>query len=433
VKSGTEKQILREEAVDVRLRIFLDTNREEKNIAGELKGKLGTGFLRFAAVLITLMTLWVVVGSLVYPLWWFEFIFKRGFLNWSMFVYGFDYLLKNVAWLLFAFPVAILVTWVIARKWLPNLTSFLNRFGVYVIVCCTVVCLIDAYELNRTQRFTYERTFGVLKIADALAQAVGALAGLGLPPSRVVPPMDFIYVDTARVAMLHSELGPPLVEKERTVTTESKSDESVGLERKPLELKAGGSTGRTEAQKFESVDPSTSRECLDVINNLLARQSPPYYSTFDQLSNFQILNQAKELMKSLHASLPPQSLFTGAPPDTGGAAILRQMTEIRQKTPPAEIEKGIRTQLGQVSGLVLVQGDFTPTSHRPGSGQFEEQFKSGPYPIAFRFALRDKEALSLLTDHSRLFVLGNVIKNWDGGPYIDLHPIAILSGAVSAP
>jgi len=257
---------------------------------------------------------------------------------------------------------------------------------------------------------------------------------LGLPPSRVVPPMDFIYVDGERIAMLHSELEPPLVEKERTVTTENKHDKSVGLERKPLELKAGGSTGKTEAQKFESVNPSTSRECLDVINNLLARQSPPYYSTFNQLSNFQILNRAKDLMKSVHENLPPQSLFAAKPPDTAGAAVLRQMTEVRKKTPPAEIEKGVRTQLGQVSGLVLVQGDFRATSRGTGSGQFEEQFKTGPHPISFRIIdLHDRHALGLLTGHSRLFVLGNVIKNWDGGPYIDLYPIAILSGAVGAP
>jgi hypothetical protein len=109
------------------------------------------------------------------------------------------------------------------------------------------------------------------------------------------------------------------------------------------------------------------------------------------------------------------------------------MTEIRKKTPPAEIEKAIRTQLSGLSGLVLVEGDFKRPYFQHHSGQFEDQFKAGPHPISFRFDLHDKEALGLLTDHSRLFVLGNVIKNWDGGAYIDLHPIAILSGAVSAP
>jgi hypothetical protein len=270
----------------MRLGIFLDTNLGNEQAPREPGRKLGQGFLRFAPVLIVLLTLWVVVGSITYPLWWFEFIFKRGFLNGGLVEYGFTYLMKNVSWLLFAFPAAILLIWFIARKWLPQLTTFLSRFGGYLIVCCAVTCLIDAYELNRTQRFNYEVNLGLRRIADALAQAVGAVVESGLPPSRVLPPMDFIYVDAARIATLYNELEEPLVEKERTVTTERKSDESVGLERKPLELKAGGSTGKTVAQKFESVSPSTARECLDVINNLLARQSPPYYGTFDQLSTF---------------------------------------------------------------------------------------------------------------------------------------------------
>jgi hypothetical protein len=226
---------------------------------------------------------------------------------------------------------------------------------------------------------------------------------LGLPPSKVVLPVDFIYVDAARVSMLHSELAPAFAEEERTITSEWKVDKSLGLERKPLELKAGASSGMTESQKFKAVASSTSRECLEVINNLLERQAPPYYSTLERLGVFQVLNRTRALMNSVHESLQPDSLFTGKPLDPNAASTIKQMADARQKIPPAEIEKGIRSQLSGLCGLIIVQGDFKRL--RFGATQFAEQFRSGPRPIFFRFALSDQAALSLLPDRAPLFVL----------------------------
>jgi hypothetical protein len=102
------------------------------------------------------------------------------------------------------------------------------------------------------------------------------------------------------------------------------------------------------------------------------------------------------------------------------------MAEIRRKTPPAAIENGIRTQLGKLSGLVIVEGEFRRVSLRPHAGEFEEQFKPNPRPIFFRFVLRDEEALRLLPDLGYLLVFGDVIKMSDGGPSLEFHPIAIF-------
>lgn len=274
---------------------------------------------------------------------------------------------------------------------------------------------------------------GLLKAADSVANLVKVIAELGLPPSRIVPPVDLIYIESVRIAMLYSQLQPTVVESERTITTKSESEKSVGLERKPVELKAGGTNGRTETQKFIRVAPATSQACLFLINDLLSRQSPPYYSTFAALSSFQLLNHVKQHLDLVHQLTQQQSIFFDASPVTVGAATLRQMTQIRQKTLAAEIEKGVRTQLGSVAGLVLVQGNFKRTSRHADAVQLEEQFENGPHPIFFRFALRDKEAARLLPDSATLLVLGDVIENWDGGTYLDFHPIAILSGTPASP
>jgi len=376
--------------------------------------------------LVSLATVWVVVGSIVYPLWWFEFLLKRGFLNWDLYEYGFTYLFGNVSWLVVVLPLAAVAVCLAFRIWLPKATVFLDRLGFYVILCCVIAVSLDVYWIDRTQRLKYEELWGLRNISDALVQAVTALAESALPPSQIVPPIDVLYADKDRVAMLYSQLEPEFAEKKRTVTSENKDDNSFGLERKPVTVSLGGSKQTKQTDEFQRVDPSTARQCVELVNGLLARQSPPYYSTFDRFGAFEVLKRAESMMKSVHGGPRRQSLFTIKVPEMGAVATLKQMAEIRKKTPPVEIENGIRTQLGELRGLVIVEGEFRRVSLGPHAGEFEEQFKPNPRPISFRFVLRDEGALRLLPSRGQFLVFGDVIKKWDGGPSLEFQPIAVF-------
>jgi hypothetical protein len=102
------------------------------------------------------------------------------------------------------------------------------------------------------------------------------------------------------------------------------------------------------------------------------------------------------------------------------------MNEINQKTSPAVIEKAIRAQLSQLSGLIIVQGDFDRIAIHRDSAEFREQFKPAPNPIFFHLVISDKQAVHLLPEHGKRLVLGNIIQKWDGGPYIEISPLAIF-------
>jgi hypothetical protein len=409
----------------MRFGLFLDTNQNEEKPEGETKSKFWPTVFRAITVVLLGATIWVVAGSISYPLWWFEFIFKRGFLSWRLYQYGFTYLLQAETWLLVALAILALAVAFATWKVSGRVGRIIDRSGVYILAFCVLAGSIDAYCLNRTQRLQYELFSGLFKISDGITTVVIALTDLGLPPSQIVPPVDFLYVDKDRIAMLYSQVEPALVETKRTITSETKNDNSLDLERKPLTLKLGGSTESKETREYKGVDPSTTRECLELMNSLLARQFPPYYGTFAQLSSFQILTEAKETMKSVRESIPHQSLFTEKVPD-GNAATLKQMADIRAKTSPAVIEDGIRSQLKEISGLVIVQGDFKRVSRGSGVAEFSEQFKGDPRSISFHFVLDDKKALRLLPDHGKRLVLADVIKKWDGGASIEIYPIAIF-------
>lgn len=414
----------------MRFSLFLDTSGQQGAQPPKAKGQYRDLIARLAATTVTLATLWVVVGSAIYPLYWFEFILKRGFLHWRLSAYGLNYLIQNIAWLLWGPAVAAIIVFSVVRKWLPGVANFFSRRSFPIIAACFVALLGDAFVLYKTQHFKYTVYSGLGKIAGSIIQLPEALVDMGLPPSKIVPPVDVIYADTPRISMLYSELQPELIESERTRTAEKKSDRSIGLEGKPMALKSEGSRDQTETQKLTHPDPSTSQRCLSLINTLLFRKTPPYYSTFDQLSYFQFFVQAKQLLASTHENIPSDSIFVDPAPGMSAAtAMIKHMFEARQKMPLSEIEHGVREQLSAITGLVIIQGDFKRTSHLGNLGQFEEQFRKAPRQILFRFPLRDKDALRLLTDRASLLVLGDIIKKWDGGLYIDLQPIAIISGS----
>jgi hypothetical protein len=132
---------------------------------------------------------------IIYPAWWFEFVFKRGFFNWPFYQYGFTYLLHDETWLLMALPtLALALAFAIWRFW-ERAYRMLDHFGAYILALCVITGSIDAYCLNRTQRFKYEVFSGLFKIADSIAQAVITFTEAGLPPLRITPPIDFLYVD----------------------------------------------------------------------------------------------------------------------------------------------------------------------------------------------------------------------------------------------
>jgi hypothetical protein len=413
----------------MRLDISFDSGGQKSPQPPNAKGPFRNLLFGLVAAVVILIALYVIAGSVIYPLYWFEFMFGRGLSRSNLAAYGFSYQLQEAPWLIWGLIIAVPVVCFVVWKWLPWVTDVFRRRALPIIAMSVVFLVVDALVLYQTQKFNYTVYSGLHKIVGAAVQLPQALAEMGLPPSAIAPPVDLIYVDSKRISELYSELQPDLIESERTRTAEKKADESIGLEAKPMTLKSEGLRDQTETQKLTHPDPSTSQRCLALFKNILSRKDPPYYNTFAMTSNFQFFTQIKQLLVSARDATASDSVFSDpAPGMHTAAAVINRLNEAREKTPPNEVERRVREQLTSLSGLVVVQGDFDRTSIQGGLAEFQEQFKKAPRQIFFRFPLRDKEALHLLPGRSTLLVLGDVIKKWDAGPYIDFQPIVIISG-----
>lgn len=146
----------------MKLGIFLDTNRQEEKARTKRNRGVGAALLRSAAVILIIATAWVLVGSAIYPLWWFEFVWKGGILNLELFKYGCTYLLNNESWLLVALSVFALAGAFIARRFWPKLSRLLDRFVVVVSLCCVLALSVDAFWLRKTQSWQYEAWSGLV-------------------------------------------------------------------------------------------------------------------------------------------------------------------------------------------------------------------------------------------------------------------------------
>jgi hypothetical protein len=101
----------------MRFGLFLDTSSQQGSQPSKAKGKYRAALIAGLAAIITLATLWVIVGSAIYPLYWFEFIFKHGFLHWRLSAYGLDYLIENVPSLLWIPATATIIVCFVVWRW----------------------------------------------------------------------------------------------------------------------------------------------------------------------------------------------------------------------------------------------------------------------------------------------------------------------------
>src|ERR1700678_2020546 len=73
------------------MRLILETGGEEPKKGEQSKWRVVWRHLvRVVVVAFVLATIWLVAGSIAYPLFWFEFIFKSGFHNEALWAFGFD-------------------------------------------------------------------------------------------------------------------------------------------------------------------------------------------------------------------------------------------------------------------------------------------------------------------------------------------------------
>jgi len=268
-------------------------------------------------------------------------------------------------------------------------------------------------------------------------------------PPQILPPIDFFYIDDARVNDVFSEMAPELIETQRTISSKKNLSGSAGLKIGSADLKGEITKEGQESSKYERSEISAKHRCIDIINFVLKNGSGHYYTTARGFYSQQVLATVNEAARKAYQKeseiIDPSSLQQlpllkeqlSAADAVDDAVIARanaEIAKVRLAKPTPEQRLAAMKQIAmwnqgfrqEARGFVIVDGIFHITRASDGV-VFEEEFSPQPDRIVFRFTLPSKFDSNVFHDGSRMRVFGDVIQGGNDLTTLTIHPLAVFN------
>jgi hypothetical protein len=386
-------------------------------------------------LILVLSTVWCLVGSLWFPVWWYDAIFRGDLFDGSYLLYGINYLQNDQPGLLVLLAIVLVVLIALAywkRALLERL--FQPKRSLIVATCFGTIILIFAI-LNFTehgQMFFRWRNFdaqGSLAYSNALLDAVIEETGSNQAPREFTPPIVFRYLDDKALEGLYGEIEPALVEEERKVSTESgkkvEGKVKLGVESvASAEGSAGSDTKQELSSSFKRTSGSPERRALELINYCLKSRRLIYYSTSDAWYLDISVREARQKLFAYHDEKPKHDPTLIAAGNSSDPVVTKEPSD-EAKAKQNRWDQILNEELEKLGGLVLVDGTFDVIRTDKGI-DITHHFSNSPHRVSF------KADISSITDNTswksgtRLRVLGYVLRPLGKDGTVWLQPIAIF-------
>jgi len=324
--------------------------------------------------------------------------------------------------------VAVCVAFALGALYKDRLFGFVDRFSGRILFATVVVPFTTILLVYHTQHSLYDLERSVetdLLTIERSAKFMAQLEGSNIP--RHIPaPVPFQYIDRLRVDELYKQIEPDLIEKERTVATTGSLKGKVGVAVSgALNAEAEARKGISSTSSFARADFSSERKCIDLMNYVLERRSPRYYT--DSRSWFRAREYASvaaqmELDKRSpidSSKIRPIKPVDGTPSEK---ATEEEKQEAERKA--KEYQSELQNELKSLSEYVFVDGEF----HKAVNGDtliLVETFSKKPFKALFRVNVPSAQ-MPVFQNHNglRLKVFGSVISPLGSDGYVDIRPIA---------
>ena len=397
---------------------------------------------RTGVVMISVLTVWVVVGSIWFPEWWYVAIWKGEILYSAYLGYGFSFLLNSELTILLCITLAVAVAAVYSYIKRAQLATIIDRFGIVVLIVCMFSIAIDALYLHQPEYVA----------AEALAESVAATsqaflhAMTPLPPPQISAPIDFFYLDSARVDEIFSEMEPELIETQRTISSDSRIGGSASVNAGPASLKGDASKKKQESSTYTRGRSSAERECIQMANFVLKSGSGHYFTTLQAFDFQKVWNDAfeagrkgyQEAEKGFNPGFyepiePIGQSLNEADANLETVAAKAKESLANQVPTPEERFKALKQIAlmnqefrSEAKGFVVVDGVFH-IQRSNGEINFQEEFSPPPNKIVFRFTLSSKFDSPVFRDGAKMRVFGDVVQQDNQPAVLTINPIAIFN------
>lgn len=373
---------------------------------------------RSATLLVVVLSLWVIGGSIWFPLWWYQAIWQRHLWESRFFLSSLGYLLRHEMPFLLGICI-ILLAIVVSYRWWRRFLTWIDRWAILTILVCTLLVSGDALIIYKTQRWTATAYGNLENLGNVIVDAAIEIASLGSKPfTRIDPPVLFYYLDKPQVISLYNEIEPSLSEKERTVSTDSKASASGSVKGGPVEIKGEKSSGSTQTSAFKSTEFSPERKCLELINATVEQNTASYYTNSQEWKG----REFRKYVIGVADAAKKNSTYRGGPLSDGERDLIRKQATVFAQN----LESRMLDELKNLNGFVLVEGAFHKHIDQRAEAYFSEEFSVKPDPVSFRFAVPAWVKSQPFADGVRLRVYGNITHQLLNTNYIEIHPVAVF-------
>jgi hypothetical protein len=261
----------------------MDDKQEESHVYPEVENARrnvfahwGQGLLRAAAVGGSILTLWIVVGSVWFPEWWYAAIWRGDLFSSNYQGFGWSYLLDEERWLLFCLAAIAAAAAMLVHFRPSRFLAIVDRISAPSIIVCVLLLAFDAIYLHQPR---FENKADLMEVSpQAFQSLVRGLQNVRAAAPEITAPVDFHYIDSSQVSGLYSEIEPELVETERSVSAGKKVAGSASVGAGAANLKAETSGEHQETSKYERIDATAERKCVLLMNYVLKNGKAHYFT-----------------------------------------------------------------------------------------------------------------------------------------------------------
>ncbi len=384
---------------------------------------------RVFAAISAFVCIWVVIGIHLYPDWWYG-------LFWNAELWNSHYLIEGWFSLIDIHPLAIVfgtlcltALLVFSFAFRVRLLPWLDRSFWWVLLGTAVFIFIDAVLLHRSMRTEMQMQNNLaLSIANLKKVEQVAIRAIYEPP-EVVPPVDFHYLDEARIRAIYSELEPQLIESQHTVASGKNRGISLGLGTGAISMRGHLNNDKSETSTFKRKDLSSQQMCIALINYSLGHGAHDYTTRNEWIAR-QVLAEAiaagKAAEEKAKKGFDP-NLFAPVPLIDQNPTQLSPEEKREAAADLKRMNSAFVEELKNANGFVLVTGTFLVSSDADGFN-YEETYSSRPIKVNFRFHLPHSSPIPIARTGERptLRVFGDITQQLDRNGDITIHPLAVF-------
>lgn len=238
---------------------------------------------------IIFLMLWVLIGSLLCPRWWYKFFIELRLLDINYWLGGFGQIFEyffyynHLRFIVFSVVLPIFLTIIALKIYHKNLNLSLPDINIIskkniafsLVAIAIIVSSLFNSSINEDPNETHEP-----KDTKEVYKNV-----------RFKPPIDFIYIDEKRISNLYSQIAPRLELENRTVEKSSETSGKISAGNPDIigaEIASQGSSKKTDKFSAKKINPSI--QVIEVLN---------YFDNTNSLKEYQTLKLSSDSLKKL--------------------------------------------------------------------------------------------------------------------------------------